>query len=87
MGELCSLPNISVVMEKQLQDAGIETIEQLKSVGSRAAWLRILANDPSACYNRLCGLEGAICGIRWHNLPEEQKQALKQFYTQHKPKK
>lgn len=84
MGELCSLPNISKVIELQLHEADINTIEDLKAAGSRNAWLRILANDPSACYNRLCGLEGALRGIRWHNLPEEVKQELKEFYKQHK---
>lgn len=84
MGELKTLANISDKMEAQLQDVGIETIGQLKEAGSREVWLRILARDPSACYNRLCGLEGAIQGIRWHNLDPETKQVLKEFYQTNK---
>jgi len=84
MGELSSLPNIAAKLESQLADAGITTIEQLKDVGSREAWLRILACDPSACIMRLSALEGAIHGVRWHNLDDHTKRSLKEFYKQHK---
>jgi DNA transformation protein len=47
---------------------GTNTPEDLVASGSREAWLRIRAIDSSACYNRLCGLEGAIQGIRCHCL-------------------
>lgn len=47
MGELSKLPNIAAKLESQLADAGITTIEQLKKTGSREAWRRILAHDPS----------------------------------------
>ena len=84
MGELTTLPNIADKMEKQLADVGIITIGELKRVGSREAWLRILARDSSACIHRLCGLEGAIQGIRWHNLDEKTKKSLQEFYRNHK---
>lgn len=84
MGELSTLPNIAAALEAQLVDVGITTIEQLKETGSREAWLRILALDPSACINRLCALEGAIQGMRWHNLDDETKSSLKAFYKEHK---
>lgn len=84
MGELTKLPNIGKEMERQLLEIGIETPEQLKEIGSKQAWLRIKAIDPSACYNRLCGLEGAILGVRWHYLPDVIKQDLKEFYTSSK---
>ena len=44
----------------RLRDVGITTIEELKSVGSKEAWRRILTNDSSACIMRLSALEGAI---------------------------
>jgi len=84
MGELSTLPNIAAKLEAQLADAGITTIEQLKATGSREVWLRILANDPSACINRLYGLEGAIQGVRWHNLDEDAKKSMKAFYKKYK---
>ena len=53
-------------------------------MGSKKAWLEIKAIDESACFNRLCALEGAIRGMRWHNLPDEVKTDLKEFYNSHK---
>ena len=84
MEELQSLPNIGRKLERQLHEAGIGTVEELKRVGSREAWLRILAFDPSACLMRLSALEGAIRGVRWHSLDPEVKAELKAFYHQHK---
>lgn len=84
MGELTKLPNIAEKLEGQLNEAGITTFDELKRVGSREAWLRILARDPSACIMRLSALEGAIQGVRWHHLDEETKKSLKELYHLHK---
>ena len=81
MGELKTLPNIADKLEVQLQEVGIDSIEALKQTGSSEAWLRIASIDPSACYMRLCALEGAIQGVRWHNLEENKKKELKAFYV------
>lgn len=86
MGELSKLPNIAAKLEAQLAEVDIITVEELKNVGSREAWLRILASDPSACIMRLSALEGAIQGVRWHYLDSETKRSLKAFYHEHKPR-
>lgn len=80
MGELAKLPNIGPELERQLHEAGIDSAAMLKEVGSHEAWLRLLALDPTACYNRLCALEGAVQNIRWHGLSPETKASLKAFY-------
>ena len=84
MGELTKLPNIAAKLESQLADVDITTVEALKEVGSREAWLRILARDPSACLMRLSALEGALQGVRWHYLDDGTKAELKAFYNRHK---
>jgi len=84
MSELTKLPKIAAKLDGQLADVGITTINELKQIGSQEAWLRILARDPSACLMRLLSLEGAIRGIRWHNLDDETKASLKEFYNHHK---
>lgn len=81
MDKLLDLPNIGEKLEEQLNETGIETIDQLKESGSKEAWLNIKAIDSSACINRLYALEGAIQGIRWHNLSNEVKKELKEFYN------
>ena len=84
MGELSNLPNIGKVVEKQLNDVGINTVDELIDIGSKEAWLKIKEVDESACLNRLMALEGAIQNIRWHNLSQEDKKNLKEFYKSQK---
>ena len=84
MGELSKLPNIGKVVEKQLNYVGINTVDDLINIGSKEAWLKIKEVDESACLNRLMALEGAIQNIRWHNLSQDDKKNLKEFYSQRK---
>ena len=84
MGELVKLPNIGKEVERQLNQVGIETYEELKSIGAEQAWLKIQEIDESACIHRLLALEGAICGVKKTLLPEERKAELKEFYQWHK---
>jgi len=81
MDDLSMLPNIGKTIELQLNEVGIKTPKQLIEIGSKQAWLRIKGIDDSACINRLYGLEGAIQGVRWHNLSKEVKIELKEFYN------
>lgn len=84
MGELANLPNIGKVVEEQLNQAGIFTEEELKSAGSKNAWLKIQQIDESACIHRLLALEGAIRGVKKTALPDQVKTDLKEFYQRHK---
>ncbi|MDU5105712.1 TfoX/Sxy family protein [Clostridium sp.] len=84
MGELSKLPNIGEFVEKQLNEVGISTYEELKEAGAKDAWLRIKSIDDSACIHRLYALEGAIRGINKNQLPEEIKNELKEFYNENK---
>lgn len=79
MNELNKLPNIGKVLASKLNEAGITTAEQLTQTGAENAFLKLSVDDPSACYNMICALEGAIQGIRWHHLPKERKEELKAF--------
>lgn len=79
--------NIGAKLEAQLNAIGIHAYEQLNATGAKAAWLQILANDPSACYLRLSALEGAIRGVDRKDLPEEVKEELKSFVRAAKGKK
>ena len=60
MGELSRLPNIGKEVERQLNEAGILSAEDLKNLGAEKAWLKIQKLDPSACIHRLLAL--ALCG-------------------------
>lgn len=84
MGELSKLPNIGKVVEEQLNEVGINTVDDLIDIGSKEAWLKIKEIDDSACINRLMALEGTIQNIRWHDLSDGDKNNLKNFYNSFK---
>lgn len=77
MEQLSKLPNIGKVLEKQLQEVGIFTYEQLKQTGAKEAWLKIQAIDSSACLHRLLALEGAIQGMKKTLLDEKNETGIK----------
>lgn len=84
MDKLSSLPNIGKEVERQLNEVGVTTVEQLKELGAKAAWLKIQEIDESACIHRLYALEGAIIGVKKSMIPDDRKAELKEFYTWHK---
>lgn len=84
MGELSKLPNIGLAVEGQLIKVGITTKEELASLGSMQAWLRIKKIDDSACIHRLYALQGAIEGVKKTQLDPKVKAELKAFYDSHK---
>jgi DNA transformation protein len=50
-------------------------------MGSVEALIRIGQTDPTAFANMLYALEGAIHGVRWHALPKDHRDQIKeQFY-------
>ena len=78
--KLTQMPNIGKVVAEKLIQVGITTPAELKAIGSEQAFIRIQTIDETACICMLQGLEGAIQGIRWHNLPKERKAELKEFF-------
>lgn len=81
MSKLSDLPNIGNKLEAKLKISGISNFAELKALGSEKALIKIVTiEDSGACLNMLYALEGAIQGIRWHNLAKERKQELKEFY-------
>lgn len=69
MSNLTDLPNI-----------GRKAAAQLRRLGAEAAFRKIRAIQPDACISKLCALEGAIQGIRWHGLSAPDQARLKAFY-------
>jgi DNA transformation protein len=80
MKEIKELPNIGKKLAEELQKTGITSYEQLVKCGSVEALLKMKGSSGEGCYNMLYALEGAIQGIRWHKLPKEKLENLKQEY-------
>ena len=82
MSALSDLPNVGTVLKNNLLKVGIETPEQLRSVGAEAAFIRIrMQVDPGACLHMLYGIQGAIDGIPDKFLPIQTKNRLRELYT------
>ena len=84
MSTLIELPNIGKDTVNELRAAGIQTVEQLKELGSKKAWLELQKVDSSVCLHRLLGLEGAIQGIPKKMISAEVKAELREFFEKNK---
>ena len=78
--DLTILPNIGKVLADKLKLVEIDTVEKLQSIGSENTFIRLKTVDNDVCFNMLCALEGAIHGIRWHNMEKSKKEELRIFY-------
>ena len=77
MDDLTKLPNVGPVLAGKLKQIGVRGLADLIELGSIEATIRIGASDLSACYNMLYAIEGAIRGIRWHDIPKDDREKLK----------
>ncbi len=61
-----------------LREIGIETEDELRRVGVVQAYRQVKAIHPrEATLNLLYGLEAALVGIHWNDLPPQRKAELK----------
>ena len=77
MTSVRDLANIGSVVAAELESVGIETAEELRALGSVRAGIVLKANHFHVCASKLYGLEGAIRGVRWHDIPEDQRRRLR----------
>ena len=73
MTQLTQLPNIGKTLATKLILVGIKNSEDLKNTGSQDTFIKLLTIDQTACINMLYALEGAIQGIRWHQLSKKSR--------------
>jgi DNA transformation protein len=59
-----------------LRAAGIANLEQLKALGSVAAYARVKATGANASLNLLWALEGAVSGLHWRVVAREHRTSL-----------
>jgi DNA transformation protein len=82
INSLTELPNIGRTLAEKLIAVGITAPNELISIGSENAMIKIKTIDKEACINMLYALEGAIQGIRWHDLDKRRKLELLDFFNQ-----
>ena len=82
MEDLTKLPNIGPFLAEKLNQIGVYTFDNLAEMGSVEALMRIGQTDFTAFANMLYALEEAILGVRWHRIPKEHRQKLKEHFYQ-----
>lgn len=80
MSSLTKLPNIGKVLADKLTKVGITSEQELKTIGSENAIIKLATVYDDVCINMLYGIEGAIQGVRWHGLDKSRKHELSAFY-------
>jgi DNA transformation protein len=69
--------NIGPILSRRLGEAGIETLEQLRELGSLRAWELIADQTPAEeCVHTLLALEGAIRSTRWTAISQGERRRL-----------
>lgn len=71
------MPNIGKTLARDLRAVGIESPDQLKALGSIEA-IKRMGLVEQTCSSKLYALEGAILGLRWHELDQSYREALYQ---------
>jgi DNA transformation protein and related proteins len=84
--DLSGIINIGKDTQAKLRQVGIDSFEKLKEAGTEGAFIRLQTIDPGACLSLLYGLDGAIRGTKWHELPLERKHYLQEFFNMVKKK-
>lgn len=73
---ITALPNLGPKSADMLAAAGIKQVEQLRQLGSVAAYVKVKAVVPSASLNLLWALEGALTGLSWQQVAQEHRASL-----------
>lgn len=74
---ISTLPGIGAVTQAWLDEAGIGTVRDLRSLGAVEAYRRLKFMFPGrVTLNALYGLEATLRGCHWLDLPESVKTAL-----------
>jgi len=76
---ISTLPGVGPVTQSWLEEAGIGTVGELRRLGSLEAYRRLKFMLPKrVSLNALYGLEAALRGCHWLDLPQDVKAALRQ---------
>ena len=75
---MSKIRNIGPASVHWLEEIGVETLEQLRSVGSVPVYAMVRDQHPEASLNLLWSLEAALRDQDWHELTQDVKDALLQ---------
>jgi len=73
---LSNLPNLGPQSQQMLRSAGIESLEQLRALGSVRAYVRVKRAGGRPSLNLLWALEGTLSGLPWQVVAREHRTSL-----------
>lgn len=76
------LPNLGILLEKKLNQIGINKVEELRVVGAKACYLKLRQRYDLKSSELLLSLAGAIVGCHRSVLPNQLKTELLDWYNE-----
>lgn len=73
---IAELQGLGPKSQAMLAAAGIQTVSQLKRLGSVRAYVMVKATGANASLNLLWALEGALTGLPWQVVAREHRLSL-----------
>jgi DNA transformation protein and related proteins len=73
---LSDLPNLGPSSQKMLARAGVTSLEQLRAMGSVAAYSLVKRSGGRPSLNLLWALEGALTGLPWQAVARDHRTSL-----------
>lgn len=70
------LSNLGPKSQQMLQRAGVDSLEQLRTLGSVRAYVLVKKNGGNPSLNLLWALEGALTGLRWQEVARDHRTSL-----------
>lgn len=80
---IADLPNLGPKSQQMLVRAGIRTAEDLRRLGSVAAFSLVKRQASNVSLNLLWALEGALTGMPWQEVAREHRTSLLLALDQH----
>lgn len=82
MNDLTNRINIGKDTAAKLMQVDINSVDELITLGTEQAFIRLQALDAGACLCLLYSIDGAISNTKWNKISTERKQELKTFHKQ-----
>jgi DNA transformation protein and related proteins len=76
MAAVSDLPNLGPKSQEMLERAGLVSVDQLRALGSVAAFVRVKRAGGKPSLNLLWALEGALSGLAWQVVAREHRTSL-----------
>ncbi|MGH6637425.1 MAG: TfoX/Sxy family protein [Polaromonas sp.] len=73
---IAGLPNLGPKSQEVLAAAGITSIQDLRNLGSVAAYAKAKRSGANVSLNLLWALEGALTGLPWQEVAREHRTSL-----------